>query len=138
MDRKSSGSSVTVARQLPPSVDALGEQAGDGGAQLLHAGAGMGGGRDQVGEGRRPFAHGGLDRLDTFGERSVADLVAFGEDDLVADSRLAEGVEDGIVGRFQAMACIDQHVDAGQRGATMQIIVNELVQEATLVLATAA
>jgi len=102
---------------MPPLADALGEKTRDGGAQLRHAGADMRGGHDQIGEGRRPLPHRGLDRLDTFGERGFADLVTFGEHDFVADGRLAQGIKDGIVGGFQAMARIDQHVHTGERGA---------------------
>ena len=59
------------------------------------------------------------------GEFGFADLVAFCQHDLVADGGFAERVENGVVGVFEPVARVDQHIDASQRGAAAQIIVDE-------------
>ena len=51
---------------------------------------------------------------------------ALGQHDLMADRRLAERVEHGVVGVLQAVARVDQHIDAGEVGAAAQIGVDQL------------
>src|SRR5579863_50902 len=101
---------------------ALVEQPCDGGAQLRDAAAALRRGRDQIGKRRRPLAYGGSQRSRALFQFRGADLVAFGEDDFVADGGLAQRIEDRLVDGLQPMARIDQEVNARQRSASMQKI----------------
>ena len=53
-------------------------------------------------------------------------FVGLGEHDLVADRRLAERLEHLVVGVFEAVAGVDQHIDAGEIGAAAQVVVDQL------------
>ena len=56
----------------------------------------------------------------------------------MADGGLAQGLEHGIVGIFQAVAGVDQHIDAGEIGAAAQKGVDQLGPGRDLVFAAAA
>ena len=43
----------------------------------------------------------------------------------MADRGLAERIENRLINRFQAVAGIDQYIDASERGAAVQIIVDK-------------
>ena len=51
--------------------------------------------------------------------------VGLGEHDLMADRRLAERVEHRVVGVLEAVAGVDQHIDAGEVGAAAQVGVDQ-------------
>ena len=71
------------------------------------------------------LAHRLLHGFAALGEFRLADLIAFCQHDLVADGRLAERVENAVIDLLKAVPRIDQHIDARQRGAAAQIIVDE-------------
>src|SRR6202044_867626 len=104
---------------------ALAEKAGDGGPKLRQAGAGARRCGDGAREGRGPLEQRRVGSLDAGGQVGRADLIAFGQDDLVADGRLTERIQNGIVDAFEPVTGIDQDVDTTENGPSLKIIVNE-------------
>ena len=61
--------------------------------------------------------------------------VGLGEHDLIGDRRLVERVEHAAVDGFQAVPGVDQHVDAGEIGASAQVGVDQRCPGGDLFLA---
>ena len=91
-----------------------------------NAGAVMGRGRQHVGVGGRALGERGLGLGDALGKLGRLHGVALGQHDLMADGHLAERVEHRLVGLLEAVAGVDQHVDAGEVGAAAQVGVDHL------------
>src|SRR4029450_12471840 len=70
------------------------------------------GGRDNRGEGGWPPRERCFDFGNAGTELGRFHLVAFGQDDLMTDSGLAEDIECRLVSRFEAVACIHQNIHA--------------------------
>ena len=86
----------------------------------------------------RPLFKSRFCRFDAGCQIGHADPIAFGQNDLMADGGLAERIENGVVGAFEPMAGVNQHVDAAQNGAALQIVVDQSGPRRNLLLAAAA
>ena len=87
----------------------------DRGAQLRHAGAVARRGRDDLRE-MRParLASAAAVSAMRFSKLRGLHLVGLGEHDLIAHRRLVERLQHGLVGVLEAVAGVDQHVDAAR------------------------
>src|SRR5512143_2147141 len=96
------------------------DQAGNGRAQFRHPCPIMRRRREYRREGGWPLGQRQFYLGDTGGEVSRSYLIAFGQDDLVTDGRLAKHVERQVICRFEPMSCIHQYVDTGEVAAPAQ------------------
>src|SRR5581483_7440651 len=99
-----SGRRARAKEAGPAPLASLGNKPRDGGAKLRYPRAGMRGRREHLRKGRGALGQGALDLGNLRRKLCRLHLVRLGQNDLVADRRVAESPQDFVIRGFQPMA----------------------------------